>query len=155
LNWKKWGVITWVFIIFGIPTLILIIYVAYDITTNENTNQLYSVTLDGKTIHSDQGLTSLVFRAINGSQYVEVYGIVNQTPISFTRLVDDGRNVITTDKSFKIKSNSPSTLIEVSINNKGPGLFEGWLVTKDKNNATISIPLKQPSRSAINAYLNF
>ena len=54
---------------------------------------------------------------------------------------NNGKEITTTDNLFKIIGNPNSTLIEISPSNKGPGLFEGWLVTKNNDTTTTSIPL--------------
>ncbi len=137
-----------VLLIFGGITLILtdfLIFHFYDIQIH---HQLYTVTFDGKSTFSDNGLTALVSRAANDSQCVSIYGIANPNSTILTDLVDEsGRKIQSKDKIFEIiKHNETSkqnttTAIFMSVTGKGSGSFNGYIIVTSQDQSNVSIPV--------------
>lgn len=146
----------YVLLFFGGAFAILTVFLIFHFYDMQIHYQPYGVTFDGKSTFSDNGVTAVISRAANESQYITIYGLTNPSSTLLTDLVDEnGRKVQSNNKIFGIvrypdasEQNASSTFL-MTVNEKGPGSFSGYLVATGPEQSNVSIPVAVATRPII------
>ena len=139
-----------ILLIFGGAAAILTIFLIFHFYDMQVSKQPYAISFDGRSTFRDGEFTALKTSFPNGSQYVSLYGISPNSTF-LTELVDETGKKIDFNKVSRILVNGASKgntsgIALISINNTGPGSFNGYIIAKKGGTGIFSIPITIATR---------